>query len=81
MKPSVLPEQLPADFAAIADSRIYLQALSDIDRAKLYPYSAPGGGYVLVGGALYNLDQAQICLLYTSPSPRDRTRSRMPSSA
>ena len=25
--------------------------------------------------------QDQICLLYTSPSPRDRTRSRMPSSA
>ena len=25
--------------------------------------------------------QAGICLLYTSPSPRDRTRSRMPSSA
>ena len=24
---------------------------------------------------------AHICLLYTSPSPRDRTRSRMPSSA
>ena len=22
-----------------------------------------------------------LCLLYTSPSPRDRTRSRMPSSA
>ena len=25
--------------------------------------------------------KAQACLLYTSPSPRDRTRSRMPSSA
>ena len=24
---------------------------------------------------------ASACLLYTSPSPRDRTRSRMPSSA
>ena len=24
---------------------------------------------------------AQICLLYTSPSPRDRQKSRMPSSA
>ena len=24
---------------------------------------------------------AESCLLYTSPSPRDRTRSRMPSSA
>ena len=26
-------------------------------------------------------DQVNACLLYTSPSPRDRTRSRMPSSA
>ena len=26
-------------------------------------------------------DQNLVCLLYTSPSPRDRTRSRMPSSA
>ena len=26
-------------------------------------------------------DNAYSCLLYTSPSPRDRTRSRMPSSA
>ena len=25
--------------------------------------------------------QSDTCLLYTSPSPRDRTRSRMPSSA
>eukprot|EP00656_Telonema_subtile_P041168 TRINITY_DN46295_c0_g1_i1.p1 TRINITY_DN46295_c0_g1~~TRINITY_DN46295_c0_g1_i1.p1 ORF type:complete len:123 (-),score=32.54 TRINITY_DN46295_c0_g1_i1:34-402(-) len=25
--------------------------------------------------------QREACLLYTSPSPRDRTRSRMPSSA
>ena len=25
--------------------------------------------------------ETNICLLYTSPSPRDRTRSRMPSSA
>ena len=26
-------------------------------------------------------DFCNTCLLYTSPSPRDRTRSRMPSSA
>ena len=30
-------------------------------------------------GALGSSDK--VCLLYTSPSPRDRTRSRMPSSA
>ena len=29
----------------------------------------------------YLEEHQRICLLYTSPSPRDRTRSRMPSSA
>ena len=28
-----------------------------------------------------NVKETNSCLLYTSPSPRDRTRSRMPSSA
>ena len=31
--------------------------------------------------ALHLDQQAECCLLYTSPSPRDRTRYRMPSSA
>ena len=31
--------------------------------------------------AIIKVDKDSICLLYTSPSPRDRTRSRMPSSA
>ena len=31
--------------------------------------------------SITNLDRTWSCLLYTSPSPRDRTRSRMPSSA
>ena len=30
---------------------------------------------------LPRLQEIAACLLYTSPSPRDRTRSRMPSSA
>ena len=43
-----------------------------------------------INGALYDVTEnadrnlisvAYTCLLYTSPSPRDRTRSRMPSSA
>ena len=29
----------------------------------------------------YNAEVSEICLLYTSPSPRDNTTSRMPSSA
>ena len=35
----------------------------------------------LIGRMLERADQTTRCLLYTSPSPRDRTRSRMPSSA
>ena len=32
-------------------------------------------------GEFLTVEQQMACLLYTSPSPRDRTRSRMPSSA
>ena len=32
-------------------------------------------------GSMQMVAQFHACLLYTSPSPRDRTRSRMPSSA
>ena len=36
----------------------------------------------MIGGlGKINNDSYMFCLLYTSPSPRDRTRSRMPSSA
>ena len=35
----------------------------------------PGAKWLPVAGWI------MVCLLYTSPSPRDRTRSRMPSSA
>jgi len=31
--------------------------------------------------SIFNSTIQNTCLLYTSPSPRDRTRSRMPSSA
>ena len=33
------------------------------------------------GAEKHWLDSLNICLLYTSPSPRDRSLSRMPSSA
>ena len=36
-------------------------------------------GAIVAGGAYVYLNKD--CLLYTSPSPRDRQKSRMPSSA
>ena len=45
--------------------------------ANMWQSSGGGGG----AGGLLTATNLSICLLYTSPSPRDRTRSRMPSSA
>ena len=41
------------------------------------PYRSPG----VFAAECATIDQLSGCLLYTSPSPRDRTRYRMPSSA
>ena len=61
-------------------------AVQDIDNISLL--LAMVGIGMLLANIIYswvasktNLKQLIICLLYTSPSPRDNTLSRMPSSA
>ena len=50
---------------------------NEVIKASTHVQAADGYYYsIKKGDTLY-----RICLLYTSPSPRDRTRSRMPSSA
>ena len=46
-------------------------------------YALERRGYVKAGPWTpeCTVEHPEACLLYTSPSPRDRTRSRMPSSA
>ena len=46
---------------------------------RIAGYIAQGKGYISPFGN--EREDNYCCLLYTSPSPRDRTRSRMPSSA
>ena len=43
--------------------------------------SVMDGSTILVRRRLMIIDEDETCLLYTSPSPRDATLSRMPSSA
>ena len=52
------------------------KAIDVIDTSLKMP---SGSGGIVVDVRVFN--RHGICLLYTSPSPRDRTRSRMPSSA
>ena len=46
--------------------------------AHLLKYDSAQGAFE---GSVSSTDEHLICLLYTSPSPRDATLSRMPSSA
>ena len=58
----------------------YNVALSEGDSIeKHFRDTVEGGKWINDQELAWTL--VSICLLYTSPSPRDRTRSRMPSSA
>ena len=52
----------------------------EVDITELFVPSSSGGiiGVIRIRDINYNINS---CLLYTSPSPRDMRRSRMPSSA
>ena len=63
--------RLVAEIARLRD----LLALGTLDDDALYAMRRQLGDLRQCAEAL------GVCLLYTSPSPRDRTRSRMPSSA
>ena len=58
------------------DAEVTLEANpTSVEATRFRGYRSAGVNRVSLGV------QAEDCLLYTSPSPRDRTRSRMPSSA
>ena len=57
-------------------------ALPDVLMGSIYGAMTPGdAGDKLITGLTSTLGGVGGCLLYTSPSPRDATLSRMPSSA
>ena len=85
-----------ADFKAISIDTVTILEAERYQKISIGKFLGIAGA-MLFGGLLLNLmpcvfpviglkimgfvSQAGDCLLYTSPSPRDRTRSRMPSSA
>ena len=70
----------------VAEFNIESNTLKETLSTKLLPKSVKRtqGNGSLSCRCEYPMDDITVsvyCLLYTSPSPRDRTRSRMPSSA
>ena len=72
--PIAIVEDLPGTTRdrIFADVRVLDNEITLIDTGGLEP---------VPGSEMSRKIKKQVCLLYTSPSPRDRTRSRMPSSA
>ena len=72
-----------------SESRVRVQGINMVKRHRRATQTDTGG-IISMEAPLHISNVAHIdpdsgtatrCLLYTSPSPRDRTRSRMPSSA
>ena len=60
-----------------------LQIANEADKIAEKRYNTNVETFMIGKISTLDLNDSQLknCLLYTSPSPRDRTRSRMPSSA
>ena len=63
--------------------KVHKENVKQRSKNKMLVDDDPKGNTVLcdAGAPYYDPAEYDYCLLYTSPSPRDRTRSRMPSSA
>ena len=73
----------------VAIDGLLAQTYSDVSIVVVGPESDPGKDMADLKGVRFiddmgsktRADACNICLLYTSPSPRDRQKCRMPSSA
>ena len=67
------------DYPEWADAEVYKKTITG---GYLYNGETPREAYMRVAKTVaMRLKKPEICLLYTSPSPRDLSTSRMPSSA
>ena len=66
--------------APLKDMLFNIEHLARIDQIAQIP-GFEDAGLETAQAVLEECAKLNHCLLYTSPSPRDRTRSRMPSSA
>ena len=76
---TVLPELLEGPFSHSILKRATDKGLAEVHIHQLRNYGV--GKHQQVDDYQYGGGAGMVCLLYTSPSPRDRSLSRMPSSA
>ena len=78
---SHIARELDHDLGGGESIRAFHQRMQGVLKLFLRQHRGQSILAVSHGGSLDMIYRIVTCLLYTSPSPRDRTRSRMPSSA
>ena len=63
------------------DELSFVNNFSEIEYEQNFNVAPQNQAPCIIDNNLVIANWGYFCLLYTSPSPRDRTRSRMPSSA
>ena len=74
-------ELVPADLMLTPDGGVRIVGTAGSTPRRMFSFVADASGGAGDCSAADVAPVFQACLLYTSPSPRDRTRYRMPSSA
>ena len=71
----------PTDVWQGAGRRVFFNEVGTRDGLQMEQAFVPTEDKIALVNALSQAGLSKICLLYTSPSPRDKRQSRMPSSA
>ena len=79
--PNPVEDQMTIEFLNDTHEKGLITIVDALGREKKQINVSPEDMFIQVDFSEYVEGMYFICLLYTSPSPRDRTRSRMPSSA
>ena len=82
ISPHIITHLYTADPSAhVFDGKIYIYPSHDIDAGDAF--DDLGSHFAMEDYHVFSMEDidSKVCLLYTSPSPRDATLSRMPSSA
>ena len=77
-------QQISIDTSGAEPHASAMLDISSIDKGVLFPRMTSAQRADITGTQglmVYDITTDSFCLLYTSPSPRDRQKSRMPSSA
>ena len=75
------PAEVAKEFVLHTDMHVFLTGKAGTGKTTLLRKIAEESHKNMVITAPTGVAAINACLLYTSPSPRDRTRSRMPPSA